>query len=141
MARSLTATSPPLDLPVSAGGRAPPYSALSTWRAASAVIRSTRPLPVQPPAGASPGVRNALSAKYRLAAARDPDSPSAILSSSECPNGAYYAAAEGSLPAAVGVQPESGQFPLAILRVIRENTPRGVARRSARQVQDEVVVL
>jgi hypothetical protein len=70
-----------------------------------------------------------------------PTARSPIMTSSECPYGAYYAAAEGSLPAAVGVQPESGQFPLAVLRVIRKNTPRGVARRSARQVQDEVVVL
>ena len=70
-----------------------------------------------------------------------PAALSAIPTSSECPYGAYDATAEGSLPAAVGVQPESGQLPLAVLRVVRENTPRGVAGRSARQVQDEVVVL
>src|SRR5215469_15270581 len=60
---------------------------------------------------------------------------------SQCPYGAYDAAAEGSLPAAVGVQPEPVQFPLAVLRVIREYAPRGVAGRSARQVQDEVGIL
>jgi hypothetical protein len=60
---------------------------------------------------------------------------------SECPYGAYYPAAEGSLPAAVGVQAESGQFPVAVLGVVREDTPRGVAGRSTRQVQDAVVVL
>jgi hypothetical protein len=86
-------------------------------------------------------VRCALSAKNIRSCQRAPAALSAILTSSECPYGAYYAAAEGSLPAAVGVQPESGQFPLAILRVVRKNTPRGVAGRSARQVQDEVVVL
>lgn len=61
--------------------------------------------------------------------------------SSECPYSAYYAAAKGSLPAAVGVQPEPGQFPLAVLRVVRKYAPRGVAGRSAWQVQDEVVIL
>ena len=67
--------------------------------------------------------------------------PSRPQVSSECPYGAYYSAAKGSLPAAVSVQPEPGQFPLAILRVVREYAPRGVAGRSAWQVQDEVVIL
>ena len=56
-------------------------------------------------------------------------------------HGAYYPTSKGSLPAAVGKQAEPGQFPVAILRVVREDAPRGVARRSARQIQDEVVVL
>ncbi len=60
---------------------------------------------------------------------------------SECPDSAYDAAAEGSLPAAVSEQAESGQFPLAVLRVVGEDAPRGVAGRSAWQVQDKVVVL
>jgi hypothetical protein len=61
--------------------------------------------------------------------------------SSECPYGAYYAAAEGSLPAAVGVEPEPGEFPLAVLRVVRKYAPRGVTGCAAWQVQDEVVIL
>ena len=60
---------------------------------------------------------------------------------SKRPNGAYDATAEGSLPAAVGKQPEPGKFPCAVLRVVREDAPRGVARRAAWQVQDEVVIL
>jgi hypothetical protein len=60
---------------------------------------------------------------------------------SECPYGAYYPAAEGSLPAAVGKQAEPGQLPVAVLGVVREDPPRGVAGRSAREVQDAVVVL
>ena len=60
---------------------------------------------------------------------------------SERPYGAYDATAEGSLPAAVGEQPEPGQFPATVLRVVREDPPRGVAGRAAWQVQDEVVVL
>ena len=60
---------------------------------------------------------------------------------SECPYGAYYPAAEGSLPAAVGEQAEPGQLPVAVLGVVREDAPRGVAGRSAREVQDAVVVL
>src|SRR5215472_17517788 len=60
---------------------------------------------------------------------------------SECPYGAYDAAAEGSLPAAVGVQPQPVQFPLAVLRVIRQYAPRGVPGGPARQVHDEVGIL
>src|SRR5579863_10109774 len=60
---------------------------------------------------------------------------------SECPYSAYDPAAEGSLPAAVGELAEPGQFPVAVLRVVREDPPRGVAGRSAWQVQDKVVVL
>jgi hypothetical protein len=60
---------------------------------------------------------------------------------SECPYGAYYPTPEGSLPAAVGVQPEPGQFPLAVLRVVGEYASRGIAGRSAWQVQDSVVIL
>jgi hypothetical protein len=60
---------------------------------------------------------------------------------SECPYGAYDPTAEGSLPAAVGELAESSQFPVAVLRVVREDPPRGVAGRSAWQVQDKVVVL
>ena len=46
---------------------------------------------------------------------------------SKRPYGAYYPTAEGSLPAAVGVQPEPGQLPRSVLGVIREDAPRGVA--------------
>ena len=60
---------------------------------------------------------------------------------SKRPNGAYDATAEGSLPAAVGKQPEPGEFPGAVLSVVREDPPRGVARRAAWQVQHEVVIL
>jgi hypothetical protein len=60
---------------------------------------------------------------------------------SECPDGAYDAPTEGSLPAAVGVEPDPGEFPVAVLSVIRKDPPRGVPGRSARQVDDEVGVL
>ena len=60
---------------------------------------------------------------------------------SECPYGAYDPAAKGSLPAAIGELAEPGQLPVAVLRVVREDPPRGVAGRSAWQVQDKVVVL
>ena len=60
---------------------------------------------------------------------------------SERPDGAYDATAEGSLPAAVGKQPEPGKLPRAVLGMIRKDPPGGVARCAAWQVQDEVVIL
>jgi hypothetical protein len=67
--------------------------------------------------------------------------PEPLSGASECPYGAYYATAEGNLPAAVGVEPEPGQLPLTVLRVVSQYAPRGFARRSARQAHNEVVVL
>src|SRR6516165_12819618 len=64
--------------------------------------------------------------------------------SSECADRAYDSPSEGSLPAAVGVEPEPGQFPVPVFGVVGQDPPRGVSsisRRSAWQVHDEVGVL
>ena len=64
--------------------------------------------------------------------------------SSECPDWAYDSPSEGSLPAAVGVEREPGQFPVSVLGVVGQDPPRGVASvsgRAAGQVNDEVGVL
>ena len=64
--------------------------------------------------------------------------------SSECPDWAYDSPSEGSLPAAVGVEREPGQFPVPVLGVVGQDPPRGVASisgRTAWQVHDEVGVL
>ena len=63
------------------------------------------------------------------------------LGSPERAHGPDDLATQGSLPAAVGIQPQPGQFPVAVLGVIREDSPRGLSRRSARQVEDKVGVL
>lgn len=55
--------------------------------------------------------------------------------------GAYDRAPQGDLPAAVCIQLESGQFPLAVLGMVRQQAPGGVSRRSSWQVQHEVGVL
>ena len=63
---------------------------------------------------------------------------------SECADWAYDSPSEGSLPAAVGVEREPGQFPVPVLGVVGQDPPRGVASisgRSAWQVHDEVGVL
>src|SRR5689334_11185397 len=64
--------------------------------------------------------------------------------SSECADWAYDSPSEGSLPAAVSVERELGQFPVSVLGVVGQDPPRGVASvsgRSAGQVYDEVGVL
>ena len=64
--------------------------------------------------------------------------------SSECADWAYDSPSEGSLPAAVGVEGEPGQFPVPVLGVVGQDPPRGIASisgRSAWQVHDEVGVL
>src|SRR6516165_8951170 len=46
--------------------------------------------------------------------------------SSQCADRAYDAPSEGSLPAAVGVEPEPGQFPVPVFGVVGQDLPRGV---------------
>ena len=55
--------------------------------------------------------------------------------------GAYDRPAQGRLPAAVCILPESGQFPVTVLSVVRQYAPCGVTRRSSRQIEHEVGVL
>ena len=61
--------------------------------------------------------------------------------SPECAYGPDDLAPQGSLPAAVGIQPQPGKFPVAVLGVIREDSPRDIPRRSARQVEHKVGIL
>lgn len=56
-------------------------------------------------------------------------------------DGAYDSAAEGSFSAAIGEEPDTGQFPGTVFCVIREDPPRDVPGRSARHVHNKVVVL
>ena len=58
--------------------------------------------------------------------------------SSEGAYRSYDLPAQGDLPAPVGVKAKTGQFPLAILGMVREDAPRSIAGHSSWQVDHQV---
>ena len=109
-------------------------------RVLRAVTRRVLPRTLCPSRGRGPGrakhcpgetVRRRLSGGDCLRAARG----------SAGPDLADDGTPQGGLPAAVGVEPEPGQFPLAVLGMVGQYSPRGVAGGAAGKVDLKVGVL
>jgi len=75
------------------------------------------------------------------AGAPEPPGPQERRLRSECADCAYDSPSEGSLPAAVGVEQEPGQFPVSVLGVVGQDPLRGIPCRTSRQVHDKVGIL
>src|ERR1700733_7527914 len=125
----------------SGASASPPCSYRRTWTSPACSTASTSAYRSTPCVSASASSTASLTA---ASAATRPRPPRNAANSSECTDWAYDSPSEGSLPAAVGVEQEPGQFPVPVLGVVRQYPLRGVPgipRRAAWQVYDKVGIL